>query len=85
MQIGLRIGPQNEFTPMPATLEFIRRAEELGFDPLLFSDTVSLSRFHVRDAFVLMALAAGVTRRAGLGTGVTTPFRLGRDTGNDPE
>jgi 5,10-methylenetetrahydromethanopterin reductase len=74
MQIGLRIGPQNEFTPVPEFLDFIRRAEELGFDPLLFSDTVSLSNFHVRDPFVVMALAAGVTRRAGLGTGVTTPF-----------
>src|ERR671918_373822 len=74
MQIGLRIGPQDAFTPMPAYLEFIRRAEDLGFDPLLFSDTVSLSHFHVRDPFVVMALAAGVTRRAALGTGVTTPF-----------
>ena len=74
MQIGLRIGPQNAFTPVPEYLAFIRRAEDLGFDPLLFSDTVSLSHFHVRDPFVLMALAAGATRRAGLGTGVTTPF-----------
>jgi 5,10-methylenetetrahydromethanopterin reductase len=74
MQIGLRIGPQDEFTPIPQYLEFVRRAEELGFDPLLFSDTVSLSHFHVRDPFVLIALAAGATRKAGLGTGVTTPF-----------
>jgi 5,10-methylenetetrahydromethanopterin reductase len=74
MQIGLRIGPQDVFTPVPDYLTFVRRAEELGFDPLLFSDTVSLSHFHVRDPFVLMALAAGVTERAGLGTGVTTPF-----------
>jgi 5,10-methylenetetrahydromethanopterin reductase len=74
MQIGLRIGPQDEFTPMPEYLAFVRRAEDLGFDPLLFSDTVSLSHFHVRDPFVLCALAAGVTKKAGLGTGVTTPF-----------
>jgi 5,10-methylenetetrahydromethanopterin reductase len=74
MQIGLRIGPQNEFTPVPEYLAFVRRAEDLGFDPLLFSDTVSLSHFHVRDPFVLMALAASVTSHAGLGTGVTTPF-----------
>lgn len=74
MKIGLRIGPMNEFVPVPAYLDFVRRAEELGFDPLLFSDTVSLSHFHVRDPFVLMGLAAGATRRAGLGTGVTTPF-----------
>ena len=74
MQIGLRIGPQDEFTPIPDYLKFVRRAEDLGFDPLLFSDTVSLSHFHVRDPFVLIALAAGVTKRAGLGTGVTTPF-----------
>lgn len=74
MQIGLRIGPQNEFTPVPEYLKFVRRAEDLGFDPLLFSDTVSLSHFHLRDPFVVMALAAGVTERAGLGTGVTVPF-----------
>jgi 5,10-methylenetetrahydromethanopterin reductase len=74
MQIGLRIGPQNVFTPVPEYLAFVRRAEALGFDPLLFSDTVSLSHFHVRDPLVVMALAAGVTERAGLGTGVTTPF-----------
>lgn len=74
MRIGLRIGPQNEFVPVPEYLRFVRRAEELGFDPLLFSDTVSLSHFHVRDPFVVMALAAGATQHAGLGTGVTTPF-----------
>ena len=68
MQIGLRIGPQDEFTPMPQYLDFVRRAEALGFDPLLFSDTVSLSHFHVRDPFVLIALAAGVTTTAGLST-----------------
>ena len=74
MQIGLRIGPQNEFTPVPEYLEFVKRAEVLGFDPLLFSDTVSLSHFHLRDPLVVMALAAGATERAGLGTGVTVPF-----------
>lgn len=74
MQIGLRIGPQDEFIPIPKYLDFVRRAEELGFDPLLFSDTVSLSHFHIRDPFVLIALASGVTSKAGLGTGVTTPF-----------
>ena len=74
MQIGLRIGPQNEFTPIPEYLKFVKRAEALGFDPLLFSDTVSLSHFHLRDPFVVMALAAGATERAGIGTGVTVPF-----------
>jgi len=74
MQIGLRIGPQNEFVPVPEYLKFVRRAEDLGFDPLLFSDTVSLSHFHLRDPFVVMALAAGATQRVGLGTGVTVPF-----------
>lgn len=74
MQIGLRIGPQNEFTPVPEYLKFVKKAEDLGFDPLLFSDTVSLSHFHLRDPFVVMALTAGVTERAGLGTGVTVPF-----------
>ncbi len=74
MQIGLRIGPQNEFTPIPEYLKFVQRAEALGFDPLLFSDTVSLSHFHLRDPFVVMALAAGATGRAGIGTGVTVPF-----------
>lgn len=74
MRIGLRIGPMSEFIPLEDYLAFVRRAEDLGFDPLLFSDTVSLSHFHVRDPFVLMGLVAGATRRAGLGTGVTTPF-----------
>ena len=68
MQIGLRIGPQNEFTPIPEYLKFVQRAEALGFDPLLFSDTVSLSHFHLRDPFVVMALAAGATERAGIGS-----------------
>jgi 5,10-methylenetetrahydromethanopterin reductase len=74
MKIGLRIGPMNEFTPVPEYLKFVKRAEELGFDPLMFSDTLSLSHFHLRDPFVVMALAAGVTESAGLGTGVTVPF-----------
>lgn len=74
MRIGLRIGPQNEFTPVPEYLKFVKRAEDLGFDPLLFSDTVSLSHFHLRDPLVVMALVAGATERAGLGTGVTVPF-----------
>lgn len=74
MQIGLRIGPQNEFTPIPEYLKFVQRAEALGFDPLLFSDSISLSHFHVRDPFVLMALASNVTKKAGLGVGVTAPF-----------
>ena len=74
MRIGLRIGPQNEFIPIPETLKFVQRAEALGFDPLLFSDSISLSHFHVRDPFVVMALAANVTERVGLGVGVTAPF-----------
>jgi alkanesulfonate monooxygenase SsuD/methylene tetrahydromethanopterin reductase-like flavin-dependent oxidoreductase (luciferase family) len=60
MRIGLRIGPQNEFIAIADVLKFMRRAEDLGFDPLLFPDSISLSHLHMRDPFVLRALAAGV-------------------------
>jgi 5,10-methylenetetrahydromethanopterin reductase len=74
MRIGLHIGPTPEFTPVDRFLDFVRRAEGLGFDPLLFSDTVSLSHLRVRDPYVLMALASQVTERARLGICVTTPI-----------
>ena len=73
MRIGLHIGPTPEFTPVDRFLDFVRRAEGLGFDPLLFSDTVSLSRLRVRDPYVLMALASQATKKARLGICVTTP------------
>lgn len=73
VKIGLHIGPSPHFIPVEKVLDFIRRAEELGFDPLLFADTVSLSNLHVRDPYVLMALASRVTKTARLGVCVTTP------------
>lgn len=74
MRIGLHIGPQRDFPPLAQFLAFARRAEDLGFDPLLFSDTVSLSHFHVRDPYTLLPLVAQATRRATLGTCVTNPL-----------
>ncbi len=60
----LRAERRNEFTPTPEYLKFIKRAEDLGFEPPLFSDTVSPSHFHLRDPLVVTALAA---RAAGRG------------------
>ncbi len=59
----LRAGRRNEFTPIPEYLKFIKRAQDLGFDPPLFSDAVSLSRFHPRDPLVVTALAARAAER----------------------
>lgn len=73
MRIGLHIGPMNEFPPVEKFMDFVKRAEDLGFDPLLFADSVSLSRFHIRDPYALMALAAQSTRRTAIGTCVTNP------------
>ena len=59
----LRAGRRNEFTPTPEYLKFIKRAYDLGFDPPLFTDAVSPSRFHLRDPLVVMALAARAAER----------------------
>ena len=59
----LRAGRRNEFTPIPEYLKFIKRAEDLGFDPPLFTDTVSPSRFHLRDPLVVTAPAARAAER----------------------
>jgi len=74
MRIGLHIGPQNEFVAPERVLEFVRRAEDWGFDPITFADSVSMSRFHIRDPYVYLALAAGATRKATIGTCVTNPL-----------
>lgn len=74
MRIGLHIGPQNEFIAPERMLDFVRRAEDFGFDPITFADTVSLARFHIRDPYVALALAAGATRTATIGTCVTNPL-----------
>lgn len=74
MRIGLHLGPQNEFVAPERMLDFVRRAEDLGFDPITFADTVSLARFHARDPYVYLALAAGATRTATIGTCVTNPL-----------
>lgn len=73
MRIGLHIGPLQEFPPIDQFMEFVRKAEEMGFDPLLFADTVSLSHFRVLDPFPIMTLAARATQTATLGTCVTNP------------
>lgn len=73
MRIGLHIGPLREFPPVDQFMEFVRRAEDKGFDPLLFADTVSLSHFRVLDPFPIMTMAAQVTKTATLGTCVTNP------------
>ena len=74
MRIGLHIGPQNEFVAPERVLSFVRRAEDLGFDPITFADSVSLSRFYIRDPYVYLALVAGATRKATIGTCVTNPL-----------
>ncbi len=73
MQIGLHIGPLREFPPVDQFMDFIKKAEDLGFDPLLFSDTVSLSHFRILDPLPLMTLAAQATKKAAVGTCVTNP------------
>jgi len=74
MQIGLHIGPLREFPPVDQFMDFVRRAEDMGFDPLLFSDTVSLSHFRILDPLPLMTLAAQATKKAAVGTCVTNPL-----------
>jgi 5,10-methylenetetrahydromethanopterin reductase len=73
MQIGLHIGPLREFPPIDEFLDFITQAEDMGFDPLLFSDTVSLSNFRILDPIAIMTLAARATKTAAIGTCVTNP------------
>lgn len=73
MQIGLHIGPLREFPPVDEFMDFVRRAEDMGFDPLLFSDTVSLSHFRILDPLPIMTLAAQATKTAAVGTCVTNP------------
>jgi 5,10-methylenetetrahydromethanopterin reductase len=60
-----------DFPPIEKFMDFVKRAEDLGFDPLLFSDSVSLSQFHLRDPYTILALAAQTTNKAKLGTCVT--------------
>ncbi len=53
--------------PVPGrTAELARQAEESGFDGLLLADSQNL----VGDPFVELGVAAGVTHRIGLGTGI---------------
>ncbi len=53
--------------PVPGrTAELARLAEESGFDGLLLADSQNL----VGDPFVELGVAAGVTHRIGLGTGI---------------
>lgn len=71
MRIGLHIGPMRDFPLIEKSMDFVKRAEDLGFDPLLFSDSVSLSQFHLHDPYTILALAAQATEKATLGTCVT--------------
>ena len=71
MRIGLHIGPMKDFPPIDKFMDFVKKAEDLGFGPLLFSDSVSLSQFHLRDPYTILALAAQATKRATIGTCVT--------------
>ncbi len=71
MRIGLHIGPMKDFPPVEQFMDFVKKAEDLGFDPLLFSDSVSLSQFHLRDPYTILALAAQLTQSATIGTCVT--------------
>ena len=53
--------------PVPGrNADLARQAEDLGFDGLLLADSQNL----VGDPFVALGVAAGVTSRIGLGTGV---------------
>jgi alkanesulfonate monooxygenase SsuD/methylene tetrahydromethanopterin reductase-like flavin-dependent oxidoreductase (luciferase family) len=74
MRIGLHIGPLRDFPPIEEFMDFVSRAEDMGFDPLLFSDTVSLSHFRILDPIPLMTLAAQATKTASVGTCVTNPL-----------
>ena len=73
MKIGLHIGPLREFPPIDEFMDFVQKAEDMGFDPLLFSDTVSLSHFRILDLLPVMTLAAQATRTAAVGACVTNP------------
>ena len=74
MRVGLHIGPMHDFRPIDEILDFVKRSEGLGFDPILFADSVSLSRFHVHDPYTLLALASRITAKATIGKCVTNPL-----------
>ena len=57
-----------------STVRQARQAEDEGWDGLGVVDSQNLSG----DPYVALALAAGVTSRLGLATGVTNPFTLVR-------
>jgi 5,10-methylenetetrahydromethanopterin reductase len=74
VRIGLHLGPLQEFPPIGKLLDFVKRSEDAGIDPILFADSVSLSRFHLHDPYTTLALAAQVTANATIGTCVTNPL-----------
>jgi hypothetical protein len=49
MRVGLHFGPLQDFAPIGKIIEMVQKAENFGFNPILFADSVSLSRFHVHD------------------------------------
>ena len=67
MHISLRVPP---FAPVPAVTAFTQRCEEAGFDGVGFVD----SQMILRDAFVVLAQAAGATTRLKLMPAVTNPL-----------
>ncbi len=74
MRVGLHIGPTQDFPPIGEILDFVKKAEDIGFGPILFADSVSLSRFHVHDPYTMLALASRITATAMIGTCVTNPL-----------
>lgn len=57
--------------PLPGTpARTAERAEAAGWDGLLFTDSQNFNG----DCYTALAIAAAVTERLGLGTGVTNPF-----------
>ena len=74
MRVGLHFGPLQDFAPIGKILEMVQKAENFGFNPILFADSVSLSRFHVHDPYTTLALAAQATSTSIIGTCVTNPL-----------
>ncbi|HJP15143.1 MAG: LLM class flavin-dependent oxidoreductase [Nitrospinota bacterium] len=71
MRFGIQISSFGEFPPIDEFLDFVREAEALGINPITLADSVSTSRLHSRDIYVMLALMARETKRAQIGTSVT--------------
>lgn len=71
MRFGLQIIP--EFDSVAAFIDEIKEAEELGFDPIMLADVVSISKLRGRDLYTSLSLVALHTRTAQIGPCVTSP------------